>query len=322
MVAAFALMGSTAGWAGQEAWGPVGMALAMVLGLATSAYFAYRRRQADANAQSWLMMPVWGVILGAGLWAAGAALWGLNDFVLNSDLSLGTERIRDKSLLGLASGVGAGVLVALHVRRPKHRRARRIRLLVFTVWLTLLLVALVLYMLRTGVENADLYPPCEQSPYLLPWPGGETRTCMQGNRAIISHRGEWDKFAYDFAMPAGSPVSAAREGIVSAVVDNFDGNGLDKPANFVTIRHSDGTMADYAHIRQHGSFVHVGERVQQGQVIAESGNVGFSTSPHLHFQVYVVDGDYRSIPITFRDVTIRSGIPRMWLRYTSGNFVP
>jgi hypothetical protein len=322
LIAAFALMASAAGWAGQETWGPFGIALAMVLGLAISALFAYFRRQSDAKSHAWLMAPVWGAMLGVGIWIVTAELWGLNDMVLNSDLSLGAERVRDKSLLGVALGIGAGIIVALHVRRPKHRWARRIRLLVLTCWLSLLMTAFVLYLVRTGVENADDYPSREQSPYLLPWPDGVTRTCMQGNRAIISHRDEWSKYAFDFAMPTGSPISAARDGVVYHVVDKFDGNGWDKPANVLTIRHDDGTFADYGHIKQHGSLVHAGERVRQGQVVALSGNVGYSTSPHLHFQVYVWNGGFRSIPVTFRDVRIRSGIPRMWLRYTSGNAAP
>lgn len=62
--------------------------------------------------------------------------------------------------------------------------------------------------------------------------------------------------------------------------------------------------------------VQKGDVVAQGQVIAESGNVGYSTSPHLHFEVYDSSG---TIPISFRDVPIFRGIPRMWIRYTSGN---
>jgi len=322
LIGAFALMGSAGGWAGQEVWSPVAMALAMVLGLATCALFAHRRVQADPAARPWLMAIVWGILLGVGLWVAGSQLWGLNDAILNGDLSAGAERIREKSLLGLALGIAAGLLISLHVRRPKHQWARRLRLLAITDWLRLLAVALILYMVRTGVEDADAYPPREQSPYLLPWPGGVSCVCTQGNRAVISHRDEWSKYAYDFAMPIGSPVSAAREGVVSKVVDEYDGNGWDKPANYVTILQDDGSFAEYAHIRRHGSFVQNGERVRQGQIIAESGNVGYSASPHLHFQVYVFHGTFRSVPVTFRDVTIRSGIPRMWLRYTSGNSPP
>lgn len=321
LIAAFALMGSAAGWAGEQVWSPVAMTLAIVLGLATSALFAYRRQQADPQSGPWFSAIVWGAILGAGLWVAGVQLWGFNDFFLNSNLLLGEDRIWSKSILGVALGIGLGLIVAAHVRQPKHRWARSVRRIVLAGWLVLLLTAFVLYMTRTGVENTDLYPLREQSPYLLPWPEGITRVCTQGNRAIISHRDPGELYAFDFAMPIGSPISAAREGVVISADDEHDGNGLEKPANYIIIRHSDSSFAMYAHIRQFGSRVKKGEYVRQGQIIAESGNVGFSTSPHLHFHVYVLDAGWRSIPITFRDVTIRSGIPRMWLRYTSGNAV-
>jgi murein DD-endopeptidase MepM/ murein hydrolase activator NlpD len=297
------------------------MALAMVLGFATSALFAYRRKLTDEKSKPWPMAPLWGALLGLALWAAGTQLWGLNEVILNGNALLGTEQIWSKSLLGLALGLAVGLLVASHVRGPKHRWARRVRLFVLTGWLSLLLVAFVLYMLRTGVVDADAYPPREESPYLLPWPGGMTWICTQGNRAVISHRDAWSQYAYDFAMPIGSPVLAAREGIVTKVIDEYDGNSMDpdRPFNYVTILQPDGTYAEYVHIRHGGARVRKDERVRQGQLIAESGNVGFSTSPHLHFQVYVIDAQYRSIPVTFRDVTIRRGIPRMGLRYTSGN---
>ncbi len=321
LIASFALMGSAAGWAGEQVWSPVAMTLAIVLGLATSALFAYRRQRADPQSVPWFTAIVWGVILGAGLWVAGVQLWGFNDFFLNSNLLLGEDRIWSKSILGVALGIGLGLIVAAHVRQPKHRWARSVRRIVLAGWLALLLTAFVLYMTRTGVEGTDLYPLREQSPYLLPWPEGITRVCTQGNRAIISHRDSGELYAFDFAMPIGSPISAAREGVVISADDEHDGNGLEKPANYIIIRHSDSSFAMYAHIRQHGSRVKKGDYVRQGQIIAESGNVGFSTSPHLHFHVYVLDAGWRSIPIAFRDVRIRSGIPRMWLRYTSGNVV-
>ena len=97
----------------------------------------------------------------------------------------------------------------------------------------------------------------------------------------------------------------------------FPRTGEDAKGNGLHIRHDDGTVAVYWHIRQGGARVKKGQRVRQGDVIAESGNVGFSTSPHLHFGVY--GPMWQSLPITFRDVDIRGGVPRAGLRYTSGN---
>jgi murein DD-endopeptidase MepM/ murein hydrolase activator NlpD len=58
--------------------------------------------------------------------------------------------------------------------------------------------------------------------------------------------------------------------------------------NSVIIEHPDGIFSCLAHLCQHSLRVRVGERVQQGQVIGELGNSGFSSGPHLH--LHFMDG--------------------------------
>ncbi|KAL1496891.1 hypothetical protein AB1Y20_001389 [Prymnesium parvum] len=112
--------------------------------------------------------------------------------------------------------------------------------------------------------------------------------CVQGNHGASSHHGEL-RFAFDWAMPVGTPVLAAREGVVAAVCDHFRAHGRrveDKAkANYVAVRHSDGLYSRYYHLKHGGARVALGERVEQGQLIALSGNTGFSGGPHLHFDV-------------------------------------
>jgi murein DD-endopeptidase MepM/ murein hydrolase activator NlpD len=157
------------------------------------------------------------------------------------------------------------------------------------------------------------------SPYLLPWPAGLARTCVQGNDGFVSHNGR-QRYAFDFAMPVGSTVTAARAGIVIRVVKHHEGRGFRAPNNKVGIRHADGTVGWYLHIRKDGALVREGERVEQGQPIAESGNVGRSLMPHLHFHVTGPGGD--TLPVTFRDVAPDGGVPRTLGRYTSENEHP
>ncbi|MBI1321269.1 MAG: peptidoglycan DD-metalloendopeptidase family protein [Candidatus Hydrogenedens sp.] len=181
----------------------------------------------------------------------------------------------------------------------------------------LLLIAVALYLAITGPRNLTEYPPREESPYLLPWPGGETRFCVQGNRAVASHRGR-EEFAFDFVMPVGSKVCAARAGVVSRVVEDHDGHGYKWPNNLVAVDHGDGTTGYYLHLKKDGALVNVGDHVYQGQVIAQSGHVGNSAMPHLHF--HVADTETRkTLPITFADVQTDLGIPRMLKTYQSGN---
>lgn len=188
------------------------------------------------------------------------------------------------------------------------------------ILLALFIIGAGMFWSMTGPQDLTVFPPPDKSPYLLPYPAGIRYLCVQGVRAVVSHRGR-SQFAYDFYMPIGSDITAARAGEVARVVTEHDGNGYQWPNNVVVIRHDDGTLACYAHIKKGGSYVAVGEQVQQGQIIAASGNVGNSMFPHLHF--HVTDPKTReTIPITFADVKTDAGIPRMFKRYTSANPIP
>jgi murein DD-endopeptidase MepM/ murein hydrolase activator NlpD len=73
--------------------------------------------------------------------------------------------------------------------------------------------------------------------------------------------------------------------------------------NYVLIRHDDGTLGHYCHLKKDGVKVHPGQVVKTGDVIALSGNTGFSSGAHLHFCVFMTkDGRQReSIPVKFRN---------------------
>ncbi len=187
---------------------------------------------------------------------------------------------------------------------------------VAAILLVILASAVGAYLIFTGPRNFAQYPDARTSPYRLPWEVGKTFLCIQSNRAVVSHRGR-EEFAYDFAMPLGTEIRAARAGKVIRVVAEHDGHGYHWPNNLVVIQHEDGTLGNYLHIRKDGSRVAVGDVIQQGQVIAESGHVGNSMLPHLHF--HVTDKDRKGTqPITFSDVLKDAGIPRMFKRYTAG----
>ena len=82
---------------------------------------------------------------------------------------------------------------------------------------------------------------------------------------------------------------AVRGGVVAAVVQHFSGGGakahLAPRANFVAVRHDDGSYARYYHLRTDGSLFKVGDSVEAGQHIAFSGNTGYTGGPHLHLDV-------------------------------------
>ena len=176
--------------------------------------------------------------------------------------------------------------------------------------LALAILALGAYVGFTGPRRGVPYPDKASSPYRLPWDEGRSHFCIQGNRAVVSHRGS-EEFAWDFVMPAGTPVLAMRGGVVSRVVDDHDGNGFGKSNNFLIVDHGDGTLGWYVHIRRGGALVRVGQVVRRGEPVARSGNVGRSLLPHLHVQVTrSLDGP--TIPISFGDAPEPDGVPRMF----------
>jgi len=85
----------------------------------------------------------------------------------------------------------------------------------------------------------------------------------------------------DIAAPAGTPIRAARSGVVSAAGWMPGGFGI-----AVFLEHGSGIQTRYAHLSRY--LVGVGDRVTQGQVIGHLGNTGLSTGPHLHFEVRVI----------------------------------
>ncbi len=164
----------------------------------------------------------------------------------------------------------------------------------------------------------------KQRHYHLPWAAGESYRCIQAGPGSFSHEGR-DEFAVDFAMPEGTPLLAARDGVATAVREDSNQGGATREfaahVNLVHIVHRDGTRAVYLHLRQNGARVKSGDRVRQGEVIGFSGSTGWSTTPHLHFAVERRDpktGKWRSIPFAFIEVP-GSGVPRLLGKYRSRN---
>ncbi len=126
----------------------------------------------------------------------------------------------------------------------------------------------------------------------------------QGFNGQYSHSGQGNRFAVDLAMAIGESVTAVRSGIIADARDDFSIGGaaeyfLDK-ANHVTVMHEDGSYAVYAHILYGSLEVEVGDRIEQGQVLARIGNTGYSTGPHLHFVLRYNSGKGGySIPFKF-----------------------
>lgn len=142
--------------------------------------------------------------------------------------------------------------------------------------------------------------------YRLPFDNNKKYGLVQGFNGGFSHHGA-SKYAVDFAMPVGSPVHAARDGVVIDITEHNTKGGASrryaKYANFIAILHDDRTTGEYYHLKHNGALVEVGQKVKAGDLIGYSGNTGFSSLPHLHFAVYKAKshGNYESLPFTFVD---------------------
>lgn len=153
-------------------------------------------------------------------------------------------------------------------------------------------------------------PQAEHSPqalYLPPFPRGQRYYIGQAFGGKFSHNRPESQYAVDITLPEGTPVLAARSGVVMAVDDDFFGAGLDvdkygERANTVRVLHEDGTMAVYAHLQVDSVEVSPGQAVLEGEQLALSGNTGYSSGPHLHFAIQRNAGTrLESVRFAFRD---------------------
>lgn len=152
-------------------------------------------------------------------------------------------------------------------------------------------------------------PPLESLPpdidFYPPFPSGLEFPISQGFDGDVTHKDGANQYAVDIVMPVGTPVLAARAGVVMNMEDNFRGGAQKQRflnrANRIRILHDDGSMSVYAHLEANSARVYPGARVPAGTWIANSGNTGYSNGPHLHFVIQINAGmALESLPFRFR----------------------
>jgi murein DD-endopeptidase MepM/ murein hydrolase activator NlpD len=148
-----------------------------------------------------------------------------------------------------------------------------------------------------------------EADYAMPFKPGRY-VVMQGPRGSYSHfAGSESENAVDWTVPEGTVVCAAREGRVVGVRQDSPVGGPDRKlrplANYVIIKHADGTFADYLHLKTGGALVKMGDEVTVGQPIGLSGQTGFASAPHLHFSVFQAIDGKKKVTLPFRLKTER-----------------
>jgi murein DD-endopeptidase MepM/ murein hydrolase activator NlpD len=139
----------------------------------------------------------------------------------------------------------------------------------------------------SGRYQADGRLPVGQNPTNLklawPMPGAVlTQPFGLSDLVLEPPLGPYPHFhtGVDLAEPLGTPVLAAADGVVVAVSSGRVGYG-----NYVVIAHGQGVETLYGHLEAY--IVKAGDSVNRGQLIGLEGSSGFSTGPHLHFEVRI-----------------------------------
>lgn len=138
----------------------------------------------------------------------------------------------------------------------------------------------------------------------LPFPAGKTYRIIQAHNGSFSHNRDFSRYALDFDLAMGDTVCAARDGIVIGVIKDYVSGGpyeeLRDYANFISLYHEEGIITQYIHLDQDGSFVELGDTVKAGEPIGLAGLTGFTSVPHLHFNVLrPTEEGVISVPVDF-----------------------
>lgn len=166
------------------------------------------------------------------------------------------------------------------------------------------------------------------SPYCLPW-AQDQRYAVGQSYCSPPPGSHQTRYAYDFLMPLGTEIRNVRAGEVVELREHFsDDDRTGGHENMLSLRHEDGTISIYMHLRYQGVAVSMGDWVPQGALLGWSGNTGDPAGiPHLHFQICLRSGlcSYTTqeitLPVNFRNaegkLTDAGGLA-VGERYTAG----
>lgn len=159
--------------------------------------------------------------------------------------------------------------------------------------------------------------------YKLPCDCSTLCRVSQGKGSESTHIGR-NRNAVDFDFPEGTPVLAISDGTVvdlhsdSQTTCSENSPQCNEHLNFIEVATRDGALIEYLHLQYDGVFVELGDKVITGQVIALSGNTGYSSAPHLHVAILRVTSDltHETVPILFETKT---GVRRLETGETAVN---
>nr|WP_315169906.1 M23 family metallopeptidase [uncultured Flavobacterium sp.] len=162
------------------------------------------------------------------------------------------------------------------------------------------------------VNYGDFNRKIEKNRIAYPFPKGKEYKIIQGYKGNFSHKNIFSQNAIDFGLKIGDTITSVDSGYIVGLIQDYKEYGTSKKwlendkSNFITIYHpQSGLYTQYVHLIHKGSLVKLGEFVKKGQPIAISGMTGFTTTPHLHFNVKIPTNEYGLIST---DIEFESGI--------------
>ena len=152
--------------------------------------------------------------------------------------------------------------------------------------------------IESDVREWSKHPhPRDEHPQRIGFPlQGGPFLCTQGEEGELTHFFSGNLHAIDFRCPIGTPLIAVGDGTVVeakdtntlltgiAVSNLFEWNSILVQLDPADLDQVDPLFVEYVHIKK--SLVKAGDRITKGQLIGESGSVGFSPEPHLHFSAF------------------------------------
>ena len=152
--------------------------------------------------------------------------------------------------------------------------------------------------LKFIVNRGDLSREIEKNQIAFPFPNGKEYQVIQGYNGQFTHKTITSQYAIDFDLSVGDTITSVDDGFVVGVIEDYKEYGTSKKwlendkSNYITIYHPhSGLFTQYVHLDYKGALVTLGEFVHKGQTIAISGMTGFTTRPHLHFNVKIPSRD-------------------------------
>jgi murein DD-endopeptidase MepM/ murein hydrolase activator NlpD len=167
--------------------------------------------------------------------------------------------------------------------------------------------------LRIAIDQSKL--PARGSK-ALSWPLDSIFVTQQFGKTADSGRlyASGTHNGVDFRAPIGTPVKAAAEGVITATGNTDEQSGCYSYGRWVLMEHPNGLSTLYAHLSL--TKVVPGQNVARGELIAYSGNTGYSTGPHLHLTAFATEGvrvQKYTNSINCKNVTIPIADPKAYL---------